>query len=333
MKLLVIEPMGIEGHIAFNKCILSILSSIGEVTFVSSPHYLKKIETNNVRQIPISYYSSKSKIGFRYKQILVLKKILKTIPINTFDNVIFLGYETISMSLSWPRKIRTFVFEHNNISNAQNSFIKMFFLKYLPRNIIHLTFMEHIAEYLRRISNREINVVPFPYCKTEGMLHSYTNQMQIKNKKIIFSPSSQTPESLIGKLITIIKDNHEYYLISKGSRVVKESNYEMKTHFDEYYSILNCATLVFIGGDYKYRISGVVYEAFTYCKPVVMLQNEYANELKKQFPGLVYIINNLEDIIQIKVDYELLMNSYNVFERAHSNLQIEKILSGILSIR
>ena len=323
MKILAIDPIGVRGHKEFNATILRVLMTIGQVTFVAPHGYTVTCAVTKRIDIPTGLSQFRTKIGARWSQIRTLDYILKKVCLRDYDAVVFLAYDTISFCLSWPRKNKVFLFEHNNIDASLGSLIKTFFYRHLSPNAIHLTFQEPIAQYIQDTFGMKAVYVPHPYYRSDvnclGFCPRTTLIHHSEDRKVVFSPSLSTPKADQNELKNLISEWHEkYYLICKGVTVEKTDAYEVLPFFHNYEDLMHTCDIVFLGARFDYRVSGVAYEALSYAKPVVLLNCAFARTLQREFPHLVFSIDTVKDLSKIVIDHKKAKEEAVRFLREHS---------------
>lgn len=324
-KFLIVESFGAKGHKKINTFFLEILCTIGKVTFMAPNGYLENCHVNDRVYIQDKFVKQRSKIGVYWAQMLLLKCVIDKIESEHFDAVFFLSYETISFSLCWPRDLKVFLFEHNNIENSYKNHIKSFFYRHLPRDTTHLVFQDHIAEWIREVCNRKAIVIPHPHYR--GNIYPINERR--KSRKIIFSPSSSTPVAVQDNLRAFIAENKDLYFgICKGPEEKREKVYDCRPFFDDYETLLENCDLVFIGSSFTYRVNGVAYEALSYGKPIAIFDSLFARKLKKKFPHLVFPIKRIEEIKKIEINFIKAQEEQKIFLEKHSFSAIKgKIVS------
>ncbi len=324
MQILAIEPVGFRGHMAFNAYFLRCFGEIGNVTFVAPCGYLDSCAVDSRMDIPTRLLQHNSKLGGRWYAIHVLNYILRNIQVADYDAIVFLAYETISFSLRWIMGGKVFLFEHNNIENSLGNWIKTFFYRHLSHNVTHLTFQGYIAQYIRNTYGRRAICVPFPYYRSDvsdSRICAETNAMpsSSEKRKIIFSPSGSTPQVIQDKLKEFVETNKgAYYAICKGNPSEKSDDWEVRSFFEDYESLMRVCDSVFVGARFRYRVSSVVYEALSYGKPVFLMDSLFAQNLQKEYPHLVFPINNVNDILRLETDSQKMREEHARFLREHS---------------
>ena len=331
-KILVVDPLAEkEQHINFNKFFLNVFEDFLQVTFLSKKDYIIKFKNLNIK---LEYFPIKekwkNKIGFRFFQIKLLKYAFKFYKEKNYDFIFFLSYETISFSLVAPKNIRVYVFEHINIDKVLKNKIKSFFYRKIPLNVVHVVCENYILKFIKKEFNKNGIQVPFPYYHNvdKEMINNILNNKS-KNITKIFAPSGGNDISIIEKLKKFVITNN-WFLITKGDEEKKSNFYLVKKYFENYNSIMMESNYVFLAVDYKYRVSGVAYEAISYCLPIIGIRSLFLSELKKQYPTFVNIINDSDEILKININNNKLKLEYNEFLEKHSFINIKKKIKDIL---
>jgi hypothetical protein len=334
MKILCIEPIGFQGHLNFNKYILQAIGKIGDITLIAPAKYLTECSLSNRISIPESLTNgqSRSKIGARVSQIRVINFILKKVCLDDYHAIIFLAYETISFCLRWPRNRNVYIFEHNNIENNHHNTIKRLFYRYLPASTRHFVFLPHIKEYIKQSAGRKAFHIPHPHYREDYYLepdkHKACSVSKPSRRLVIFSPSSSTPRRFQKKLKFFVSTRTDkYYAICKDTVTRNAQAWESQPFFKDYEQVLSSCDLVFIAARFDYRVSGVAYEALSYGKLLVLFDTPFARALKSQYPSLVFLIQNIEDIAMIEFDPLLMRQDHGRFIRNHSIKAIKQALS------
>ena len=321
MKILAIEPIG--SHKSFNEFFLKCLGTMGSVTYVAPTGFLKSSTVASRVDIPVPLLRYKTKLGARLSAMRVLNYIIKNVRIDDYDRIVFFSYETVSFALRWRRDRKVFLFEHNNIDNANGSQIKTFFYRYLAPNSVHLAFQNHVVKYIKKNCGRKAYCLPHPYYRKDvsatGDYSGTSLAHRSGNQTIIFSPSSGTPESVqsdLKKFVSSTDDN--YYAICKGKPFEKTANWEVRPFFENYENLMHSSNIIFLGAYYAYRVSGVAYEALSYGKPVVYLDCPFARKLHDDYPQMVFVVNDVNDIQGVKIDTEKVRDEHRHFLRDHA---------------
>lgn len=322
IRILAIDPVGFHGHKNLNLFFLRCLGEIGDVTFVAPSGYLKSWGSGSRIDIPEPLLLHKSKLGARWSAIRVLNYLLNNICLEDYDIILFLAYETISFSLRWPKSIAVYVFDHNNIDNAVGSWIKTFFYRRISSNVVHLSFLDNISQYIRDTCGRKSYTIPHPYYRPniDDFSDERNNKLSsLTDRKIIFSPSGSTSKLAQESLKNFVTGSKSrFYAICKGSPAEKEDNWEVSPFFENYDELMQACDFVFVGSCFDFRVSGVVYEALSYGKPILLLDCLFARQLQVDYHHLVFIVNDLDEISTLQPNQTKLYDDYCRFLVEHS---------------
>ena len=318
MNILVIDPLSELGHKNFTTYLLNILSGCGEVSFVTKKGYLDK-ENNKYKilHFPNKFFKiSISKFSFRLRQIIYIYSIYKDIKKEKkYDLILFTSYETISFAVStlFFNINKVYVIEHNNIDQIVLNKVKSWFYQRINNEITHIAFEKYITTFLQVKYGKKTLYLPHPFYK-------YSNNDFGKNK-VIFSPSSTYKESVAEKLIEFCKKN-DYYLIAKGKQEVISERIIVRPFFNNYYQNIEKSTLIFISNFFLYRVSGVAFDALAYGRPIVGFRSLFLEELKKQYCYIVFVIDDVNEIKNIKFNLKKMKLDFYKFKKEHGEVAI-----------
>ena len=312
MRILAIDPLAPWGHINFNTFLLKALRSLGHVSFITFHDYHKHFTVDTAIDIPDKRGLHRRDRTLRMGQPLILDAILRTVHPADYDVVVFLCYESISMALKWPKDARVFVLEHNSTDKARGNPFKMFFYKRIPRSVIHLVFMEYIGNYISRTTGRRAIYIPHPYYSDPAVISAKPATVK---PELIFCPSSGTRSRVLRPLKRFVEESDRYRLIAKGRREEDSPRCRVRRFFDDYETILAGCDMVFFGGEYEYRVSGVAHEAMSYGKPIATLNCLFGREFSKRFPHMVRPVDRMDEIGHLSFDPETVRKEHVHFLR------------------
>ena len=320
-KVLLIQPQNTK-HWNFDRSIIDFFCRTYDVTFYAPEGYLNDIVKFNITRINISReIFTHSGLRARLQSIKTILNINNLLKKETFDIVFFLSYDTLSLSMFWQKK--AIICEHNNLDGIENRLVKRWMYKKLNKNIISIALSEHIVDYVQHNSKREVFLLnhPLPVVKTHALLCDKN-----PSKIVIFSPSGGNNDQISNKLKDFVRNESRYFAYIKGKKSEAQDNYLVSEYFQNYEEILESCSVVYIGGDFNNRVSGVVFEALFYGKLVVMHRNKFSLDMKRKFPNMVKLINNIEDILHIENNISLFKADYDKFLQRHSQGEIDNQL-------
>ncbi|NVJ60864.1 MAG: hypothetical protein HWE27_10765 [Gammaproteobacteria bacterium] len=293
---LVIDLLDEPGHVNTNIRLIEILKQSHNITLITNDCYAENFKVLNVKQFVIKKNNFSGGFGYRLSQLLSLLNVRKFALDGRYEFVMFLAYETISMSVFSrliPKYVRKkiFIFNHNNIDQALGNKIKNFFFKRISSDVNHLVYEKYIKEFLEERYKKKSIVVSHPIPKVDEFLDD-DKVLQV------FSPSAG------GKIynqdiIQYSSGSRDVKFILKGDIEFESSNCVVKRYFDDYFDLLRKSAFVFIPVNYDYRVSGVVYEALANNCWVVMLDSLFAREISNRYPGEIFVIRNINELSDV----------------------------------
>lgn len=306
MNILIIDPLSQNGHKSLNKHIINSLSNEHDVSFISDKKY--KLEDVKCHLLYFKYLCDLN-LTYRLKQMLILFEVKN--KIKYYDLVLFTSYETISFSIisHFYFNCNVFVIEHNNIDQLLVSKVKLFFYKIINKTITHITFEKYISNYINFKFSKKTFVFPHP-------LFHISNGLLSPKEKIIFSPSSTFDSFMMNKLIDFCLIN-DYKLLAKGKKDVDFGDIKIRKHFDNYFDCFKYVKFTFLCNNFTYRVSGVVFDALSNNCPIVGFYSKFLFELKNDYPNLVYIVNDFNEINNLSFDKSSMVNDFIRFKKNH----------------
>jgi len=337
MRVLVVEPIG--AHKALAAFFLRCLSSASiEVTFVCPESFLD-FQEGRLCEIPKRLFRKKGKLGSRIDASLVLIFIQKSMELDTFDAILFLTYETITFSVFWPKNITTLVLEHNNLDNCLGSRVKEFFYSRLGDSVFHLTFETYISERIETKFGARVETILHPtICGVENSKNR-TQLLQAQgvgeSTKLIFSPSASTPERYTKALCSLSESaNGEFYFLAKGPNPRVGLNWKICRYFQNFDSLLAASDAAFLGKNYEYRVSGIVYEALGVGTHIIMPDCLFGRCMKKKYPTEISLYRKISDVRRVIQQLPKGQRPSSSFLEIHSKEEISKqLLNTVCKIK
>lgn len=328
MNILIIDYRSPKGHEEWLKLQINCFLNLGhKVTCIIKEGYgnLSDLEDRiNINYIPSHLYSSKTGFLGRIFYLKPLKYINSHYRINEYDAIIYTSYEVVSLSLM-PLTRKAVVINHNNVSDIEDSPIKRFFLKRIPKDFIHIAFNNSIKNKLQEFCKHQVILIPhgllnISFSPTENILE----EVGCEKFKYIFSPSmNSTEKNVLYELCESPEFNN--YLRDNGIKMVLRRQIDIKDEYtpnyvfinkylskDEYYSLLTYsnAIIICVGNNFKYRVSGTLFECMRMNKVAFVSRNEtlmdytkYAS-YKMTFDNVHELVSQLEDIGHISDPYK-----------------------------
>ena len=313
VKILIVDPLSELGHKNFNTYFLNLFSEKHQVSFFTKEGYLDKATTKyKTIYFPTSLFNVDiGRFTFRIRQILFIIRVHKYIKREKdYDLILFTSYETISFAIAtfFLNIKRICVIEHNNIDQSLLSVIKECFYRLINKRVYHIVFEKYIANFIQSRYSKKTLQISHPFYES--------SENPVLQNKIIFSPSSTYDQVTMEKLISFCIEN-EYFLIAKGKESVSSNRMIMKPFFNDYYQNIKKSTLVFISNMFTYRVSGVAFEALAYNCPIVGFRSLFLEELYKQYPSIVFVIDDINEIKDIKFNPKDMLVDFQRFKKEH----------------
>lgn len=351
MRILYLDLLSPVGHKNLNKILVELLKGLASVDiswkegYIEDEAFLNTVK--NFYPIPEIYYSFSSKFDYRIKNVKKIKWVFKNINVDSYDFIFISSYETISFALAWPKSMRprALILNHNNLDELKDFFKKIFFTR-IPKYIEHIVFEEYMKDYIVknvRVSNK-VWVIhhPIAFDKVQDYQQLSKNKISegnFLNSALIFAPSTSNDENFISQLINLQKEegflNNTTFKIlvkSKQSEYQDEHLIVAKKYFtyEEYLMYLFNASLLLLPyhKDFRYRISGVLFDAFAFKKKIIASSIPIFHYFVGKYPFIGKIFNNIQEFKEIIYFYNNQLNNAN----SQDDMFFEEIMN-IYSIR
>lgn len=310
MKILVIDPLSPFGHKDINKVFLDSISKEFEVIYIASSSFTD-IVPSHISFIPIE--SSLFTLGVnsfqnRWRISKVIITISKHLRRLTPDVVFYMSYETITFSIlyrlflnKFGPETKTFLMNHLNIDELSESFLKRLFFLFIPLSCVHVVYEDFIRDYVRRHFGR--NTLTFHHnlnsYKRRYICNSfpYQNFFEGEHMTYIVAPSGNSFNEVILNEIMALDDdgylsNHNIRVFIKNRKIRYQSDHLIITNAylsdDEYSYVLDKSSYILLPYDlkYRYRASGVYFDALTFSKPIIFSGTLFFDNQEERFGEL-----------------------------------------------
>lgn len=321
MKVLYIDPFSSTSHANFNRLhIEAIRKNTVDLHFVFKEAYYKEVgvQASDVDySIPLScYVQNKGGLINRLYMCLVWWKIRQHVCLKQYDKIIVAAYEEISLFFAFYRT-PLYLINHNNLSGLDNR-VKRFFFKAISKRNIHIVLEPNMKEYLNMLGISNVEIV------RHGLIAPYTlnipsEECQFQKKTFLFSPSiTSVDEKFINKMINdemliSFLEKEDIYLVIRSKTLISSSrhikilsNYLTKMEYISYF-LQASAILLIYPASFKYRVSGVLLEAISCGKKVIMSDIDIFRQYENLFGPQSYF-TTIEDLMAC---LKLLLNSKN----------------------
>lgn len=338
-KILYIDPISLNGHIAFNSIYINTFSNIENVSvdFSFKQNYASNFllpEDSLLFEIPLDFYSQISNrfISRRIIFIRVLNYLKKNILFDNYDFVILSNYEEISLFFSFI-KTKLYLINHHNLQGLDNK-VKLFFFRLISKKNVQVVFTNSMKEYLNQKSIKAVKVVSHgllkPFKKTKKKINDI---LGLNFENYIFIPSvASCNDKFISNLIkdefflTKLIETNTVLIIKNKPAVVekfKHNNiYYLNTYLsrDDYETLFIESRFIFLpySNEFKNRVSGVLFEAIANNKLLILPRINSFLEFKVFMKFNPYY-SNIEDVINI-INTDLVKEKYEIRRDNYTNI-------------
>ncbi len=317
MRILIVDYLSVKGHRVFNKIHIECLINLGNsVDLIGRKGQFENIDCNKLSRetiIPEKYFRNYPMpiLTSRLTAIASLLWIKKSIKYEKYDLVIFITYDIASL-FCLRIKGNVVLINHNNVWLLKKK-INIFLTKLLPSNYLHIVLNEEMQNRLRiLIPKAKVFVIP------HGFLEPSRNILRppfiMENERFIFCPvNAHYNRKLLFDLCKnkdincYLKRNSISFYIKK--KIINESKGKVfvidnRLEDCEYDYMIQKAVAVVLpyGPDFRYRCSGILYEAIASDTPIIASGIPslllYKNSVNVRFfNNAESFINCLDDIL------------------------------------
>lgn len=341
MKVLIMEILYPQGHIAVNKAIVEIISNISEVVYLADYNdYFGTVKlSENINKVNVRMQF----LPKRIKHLIILCFVLNTLIIKSqmkdheFDSIVLLS--SSNEALPFIRKIfknkRIYIFHHNDIDlMIKNKKTKIF--KTYMNSVYHFVFADFIKDGLIRetgVDKSRVYTVNHPI--TENTVSTKPNTSAI-SEKVFIGLGLSNDEKLIDELIKFDKSGEK---LSKNRKIIirsKQTNYSGNwlnvfsgyLDNDEYLNMYKKASAILLcyPNIFRYRYSGSFINAMIEKKKVFSSHTLLGKYFNTKYPNNCKTFTSAAELISIidSFDEEFDDNEYDDFIRDHREEKIKE---------
>lgn len=306
MKIVVVDPLSPFGHKDINRVLLSSIVCDCEVVYIGSSSFAD-IVPQGVSFIPIDsslFTIGRNSLNNRWRLLKALRMISKIVRRLSPDVIFFMSYETLTFSLlcrsfmTKSKQRRLYLMNHLNVDELSDSSIKRIAFKMIPKCFVHVVYEDFIKDYIEEHYDRRSLTLPHNL-NTYKLFYKcddfkYKSFFEAGNDYIVLAPSGNIFDGdVIGEIINLDKDG---YLVKRGLKLFLKSkglHYESNNLIiadtylseSEYSFAFENSTYIFLPYDlrYKYRASGVYFDALTFSKPILYSDTLFFRDQEKRF--------------------------------------------------
>lgn len=310
-RLFVMDPLSPWGHKDINEVTVDILHKGFQVTYCSSEDFISqkyrdvKYITLDKNLFKITSNSFNNRFRLFKALVIMLDYALKENP----DYIYFMSYDTIVTSIVFNlcrMKYKSlfskiFMLNHSNADEVLTSKVKGIAFAGIPKQITQIYYEDFIGAKMSDTFGVQYRVV-FHNINDYKLLNNKENEVSQQLRKFfsddnsiyIISPSSnEIDEEFYNRIIKLDKTGffakNKIKLFFKEKRINYKSDHVLfynKLLSDNEYSFIFYKTyyvLLYYSLSYQYRVSGVYFDAVTFCKPIIYNVNMFFYYQNKEY--------------------------------------------------
>ena len=354
-KVLLLEPLSPWGHKDINEVTIDILHDKYDLYYCSAEEYMEKQYSN------VTYYTldkdlfaiTSNSFDNRKRLYKAFVKMLEITDDVNPDYIFVMSYDVIVLSLVCliQRKYRhlykrMYILNHSNPDEVLSSKVKRFFYDSISLEITNVFYEDYIGEKISEITGRKYHVIHHnlndykkKVCSNVNIHDSLKNFFKDKAIFLVSVSSNEVSKDIVEQIIKLDKDG---VLAEKNIKVFMKNktldfsspNVLLYTSFltdEEYAYVIEKSDYVMVlynDQSYRYRVSGVYFDAITFSKPVFHNENLFIEKQRESFGdvGVMLEKNNLGVALQnvINADYKMLQDNISKVRECYSNACILK---------
>ena len=322
MKALVVELRDVYGHQVFDKIHYNAIASCGvDILLASKRGYFDYLKNDSKYKDSVSF-NIPSFLYLKYKNRLITQimtrvlDILKLLYIRWVakkcnpDCIIFLEYDIMSFFTFRTTK-PVILINHTNVDELTSN-VKLFLTKHLPNQYIHVNLNENIEKRMKELLPHVVSVViPHGFITIQNTLKIGSKLYSLYGGYCIFCPlSSSYDKKLLDDILTSSKVNdylesNRIIILIKGSNyIVPRNNHIVKLpdyiDSDLYRDIMSNSKGIFLPYDesFRYRVSGILHECFSYNTPVVCSNTESFSQYR-DYINYKFLVKDSNSFIEV----------------------------------
>ncbi|TPV41406.1 glycosyltransferase family 4 protein [Bacillus dicomae] len=309
MNILILDYLSPKNHVALYNNMIQYLTHVGHVKVVAKDNYYLdyKKDWKGVELEEIHIKNAGNNMVTRKLQSLTsMIKTRKIVKNNKDCLKVVLTFDTIAFALgwSWIKSNNIFILHHKNIDEL-NSKVKKFVFKTYMNKVNHIVFEEFFKEYLINeigIEEKRVHVIPHPIFSPGasdkddfrydciGLSNSNDEEFI---KKII--EEEVKTNYLKNSNLNVVLRSKKYRFDNGNLKVI--SGYLSKEEYDNYTQ--KCKSVfVPLPSTFKYRVSGVIYDALSNYKVVIANNVPIVKHYEEKYPDLCIGVNDVRGFFE-----------------------------------
>ena len=349
-KVLLLEPLSPWGHKDINEVTIDILHDNYELYYCAAEGYMDN-KYSNVKYYTLDKELFTVKSNSLDNRIRLYKAFIKMLQIANDihpDYVFVMSYDVIVLSFVCMLQSKyshlykkMFILNHSNPDEVLSSKIKRFFYKYISDDIKNVFYEDYIGKKISEITDRKYYVLHHNLNDYKKNVSAYTvindslsRFFEDKALYLVSVSSNEIPKEIVEEILKLDRDgvlthNNVKVFIKNKIHDFSSSNVLFYTDFltdDEYSYIIQQSDYVMIlynDQTYRYRVSGVYFDAITFSKPIFHNENLFIEKQREKYGDIGVMVekNKLEVAIQnvISTDYSKLQDNICSIREYYSN--------------
>lgn len=333
-RVLCVDLVGDQGHANIDRLFLAAMRPRFEVSFLAIPAYLVHFEDEPIRLIPLPeglHLKGKGKVLHRFNQVLRWRALKQELARTRYDAVVIFNYEVVTASLLAPGQGYFWSIEHNVIDQTRRSGFKMACFRRLPGSWGHFVFFDYIGEFVGATTGRRTATLPHPLYG-DRRENIPPPEGFPAGKKVIFAPSGSNDRQVVARTKSFLAGNPELVLAVRGPATDSAGGIISRPRFDDYAAWIQNAWAVFFCGDFRYRASGVIYDALTLGTPVIVHDCLLGRKMHELYPHAVRVIEHPSEIVEMEMDALAVQEDCRKFLAAHSPSALSQVFAETLGL-
>lgn len=314
-KVLALDLLCPEGHVVLDSNIVDALSQSTIVHVAVMKGYFGHEPPHGASVVyaaPPWLFTPASRLGFRVKQLLVMLYWAVKLRLDSYDAILVLSYETISLLLSiglFGRRVHLYVFDHVSLDDLASR-VKQWSFQKLSRRVHHLVLEPYMIDVVHRFGGptAHVSVVPhtlrhFSAAETEDVMQGAGNV-----RLCCVGPSESNDESFVEWMIheetsTGVLQQHSVSLTLHSTNESFDDGwlhvYHRRLDDIEYESLLYGADLVILPypRTFQNRASGVLFEALACRRHWIGTNIPMFREYASMYPMLGQVCQTHEELL------------------------------------
>lgn len=340
MKILVADFLFVKEHQVLNVNTIRTIASLGEVFVISQKGYYDDFKTEfeqlGVKVIDINVFGDCSTtLKEKFHCIKLMRESSKIFSHQHIDLMLVLAFDTISATLLniYVPKDKVLLIHHKNLDEIINNRIKRFVFSFYKESVYHIVYEEYFRDKLGEyVSKKRIYYVPHPVSEIESKDKNYHDESYD-----CVALCNSNNEIFIDNLASLqnIPENISFLIRTKKERPLHPNIKYVRTflEYTEYNKFINSARYVFVPlpNDYKYRLSGSIYDALSRHKIVLTNSLLHQQGLDKRYPGVVKYVDSAEKLLENVSFFKGNLGLFDKFIQEHSCRYIASCFVKVLN--